>query len=117
MFAENTVEYGLSIAVMARQRTFSNVSTMEYLVDFDGSLAGIADDTASPRSSPKRGRADSGVSASSQHSNHGGTTLNETALNTALSLVGAGVLEIPYAFGQTGLVSAIFLPAVAVVTL
>jgi amino acid permease len=41
------------------------------------------------------------------------TTLNETSMNTALALVGSGVLGIPYAFGQSGFLCGAVLAVVA----
>lgn len=45
------------------------------------------------------------------------TTLNETMVNAALALVGSGVLGIPYAFAQSGLLCGVVLVVVTFLTL
>lgn len=46
----------------------------------------------------------------------GKTTLKETTINASLTLIGCGVLGIPYAFGQAGLMSGILLLVITMVT-
>lgn len=41
------------------------------------------------------------------------TTLNETTVNASLTLIGCGILGVPYAFGQAGLVSAAMMLLIA----